>query len=81
MVKARKRCCSQGGEWSDDDGSWCSKEIVFKIWDLKGRSEIDSKKSLIGTCAVPIELCPLDGHWREITLEVEPLGRSTLYDR
>ena len=58
----------------DDEGSWCSKEIVFKIWDLKGPSEIDSKKSLIGTCSVPIELCPLDGHWREITLDVEPAG-------
>ena len=64
----------ESGSDDDSDGSWCSKEIVFKIWDLKGPSEIDSKKSLIGTCAVPIELCPLDGHWREITLEVEPAG-------
>ena len=41
---------------------------------MKGPSEIDSKNSLIGTFTVPIELCPLDGHWRAITLEVEPAG-------
>ena len=48
-------------ESKSDDSSWCSKEIVFKIWDLKGPSEIDSKKSLIGMCSVPITLCPIDG--------------------
>ena len=61
-------------ESKSDDSSWCSKEIVFKIWDLKGPSEIDSKKSLIGMCSVPITLCPIDGHWREITLDVQPIG-------
>ena len=23
---------------------------------------------------MPITLCPIDGHWREITLDVQPIG-------
>ena len=60
----------------DEHNNRVPKEVVFKIWDLKGPSEIESEKSLIGTCTVPIALCPLDGTWREFTLDVQPASED-----